>query len=72
MSIPRITQILEKKTLGDVSRQEFLVAWAQDLSDDNDEIKLELKKLNLQLAIETRREIADEDVQKQGSEFDPD
>lgn len=64
MSIPRITQILEKKTLDDVESKTLALAWARDLSDDFDRVIVELKKLNLSNALFTENEISDEDVQE--------
>ncbi len=64
MSIPRITQILEKKTLDDIESKTLALAWVRDLSDDIDRVIVELKKLNLSSAIFTDNEITDEDVEE--------
>ncbi len=62
MSIPRITQILEEKSLEDVELKEFVYAWAGDLDESLSAILVELKKLNLQAVSLGADEIDDEDV----------
>ena len=62
MSIPRITQILEDKSLEDVEFKELVYAWAGDLDASLSAILVELKKLNLQAVSLGADEIDDEDV----------
>ncbi len=62
MSIPRITQILEEKSLEDVEFKELVYAWAGDLDESLSAILVELKKLNLQAVSFGGDEIDDEDV----------
>jgi hypothetical protein len=62
MSIPRITQILEDKSLEDVELKEFVFAMAGDLDESLSAILVELKKLNLQAVALGGDEIDDEDV----------
>lgn len=62
MSIPRITQILEKASLEDVEYKELVYAWAGDIDDSLSAILVELKKLNLQAVSLGGDEIDDDDV----------
>jgi hypothetical protein len=64
MSIPRITQILEKKDLQDVEFKQLVYAWAEDISDNLDSILVELKKLNLQNVSLGADEVDDRDVEE--------
>jgi hypothetical protein len=62
MSIPRITYLLEEKSLEDVEFKQLVSAWAGDLDESLSAILVELKKLNLQAVALGGDEIDDEDV----------